>query len=436
MEIVSQLMFQYDSFTNVVELGTINFINHIKATILGLYNPREIFGFDYRGSSVFTLPPLFFIFLIFGIANEKRKYLVIPPLIFLLLLIAIDSFTLFTGVGYNRHLLCVFPLIFAFSSLGIIKTDRIIKGLLPIITIFFALFFLSQEIILFVNIKNNISLTKREAEVAKWIKENLPQKTEIFDGTTCSMSIMYLADNVRFISLSPIVNPFFGAYTNSFWKEYERAELIQRFYPDVKYLLKIGEKGKNSGNIWIEDFATGAPIVFSWIGETEQYVLYSIDLSPLTKKRFEEDITIDEIDIGDPYSELEHNYNRSNTSGMEFEQLLLQIDGIYDSGKVTEGYESFRAKLSKNKANNLVCLFGKSFKGKRLTLNPRPRNVNFNLDKPYYEVFINQKEIQKGWIEKDFQLIRIEIPEEIKKENLQITVKGRFISYSYWILAK
>jgi hypothetical protein len=148
-EIVTQLMFKYDSFSNVIELGAINFINHIKSTILGLYNPRETFGIDYRGSSIFTLPPLFFIFSIFGMTYEKRKYLVIPTLVFLLLLIAGDSVTLFTGVGYNRHLLCIFPLIFAFSLIGIIKIDKIVKGFLPIFATFFALFFLSQEIILF-----------------------------------------------------------------------------------------------------------------------------------------------------------------------------------------------------------------------------------------------------------------------------------------------
>lgn len=431
---VSQILFHYGTFEDALTTGTMNFINHLKSTILGLYKPGQSFGIRSQGSSIYTLPPLFFIFTIFGF-TKKNKFMAISSATFLLVLLIGDSLTVFTGVGYNRHLLSIFPIIFAFSFLGIKRVNEKIDGMLPTMLIFFSIFFVSQEMLLFLSLNKNIRRAKRGIDVAEWLNENLPDRTEIFESIENTKSILYGADKIRFVFLTPNLNPIFGKYIKTFFKDTERTELIQNFHHNVKYLL-INEKAHNSVlENFLLHFSKRDPQVLSWIEEHDKYALYSIDLSPLTNKRFEKDV-IDEVDIGDPSSESTHKYKRVNLGHSKFTQILHEIKGIYDAGRVTEGYETFSVKLSEKNANQqLTCMLGRSFEGFQLNLEQSIlyTNIKFNLDDPYFEIFINGKQIYKDEIREDYQLIDINIPKETKEERITVKVRGRFVSYHYWI---
>ena len=248
-----------------------------------------------------------------------------------------------------------------------------------------------------------------------------------------SRFINFHADKVKFIFLSPNLDPIFGKYVKAFGKQTQIAELIQREYTDVEYLLEAKRAKPNKRRLanWLKTFATDEKRTFSWIGDDREYILYTLDFSDFKLKRFEENI-IDEVDIGDPISEINHGYKRTNTSGMEFYQTLQKIEGFYDGGKVTEGYETFYLNIHKNEKNELICLFGKNFKGMLKTLNPTKIDAKFDLKEPYYEIFIDEKEIEKGKIEKDFQIIHIPLPQYTDKDKVKITIKGQFISYHYW----
>lgn len=433
---VSQMLFHYDSFTNILEIGAVNFTHHLKATILGLYKPGEDFGLQMLASSIFTLPPLFFIFSAIGFFQKDKKLLAIVTVIFLTILLVGDSLILFTGIGYNRHLLLVLPLVFAFSFLGIEKINKKIEGFFPAATAFFSLFFICQETLMFVYIKRDVEAVRRGSEVVQWMDENLPHGTEIFDGTRGRQFISFEATNLRLIPLTPNINPIFGKYTNSFWMTTENSELIQRFYTDTKYILtaKINNKKDFLLISWLQNFSVGNPRLFSWIGVKEKYGLFTLDLSPLTAQRFEEESIIDEVDVGDPVSESLHDYKRINITGFRFRHLLQNIDGVYDAARVIEGYESFDIELSQKDKNILVFLLGNHFEGERVALISALREVDFELEDPYYEIYINGQKISEDKIEKDHKLVKIQIPQEINKNRAEILVKGRFISYHYWIL--
>lgn len=434
---VSQLLFHYGALEDVLMTGTMNFINHLKSTILGFYMPGQSFGVRSQGSSTYTLPPLFFIFTIIGF-TKKNKFMAISAASFLLILLIGDSLIVFTGVGYNRHLLSVFPIIFAFSFLGIKSVNEKISGISPIMLIFFSLFFISQEMFLFLSVNKNIKRAKRGIEVADWLNKNLPDKTRIFESTENSKSILYEADKIRFVFLTPNLNPVFGKYIKSFFKDTERTELIQKFYYNVKYLLIKESSQKTLVENFLLDFAKGDPHVFKWIGEYDKYLLQEIDLSPLKKTRFDRDV-IDEIDIGDPSSESTHGYKRVNIGSSKFEQILHEIKGFYDAGRVIEGYETFSVNLSKeNTKQQLTCLLGKSFDGFKMNLRESVfyNQIKFNLEKPYLEISINGDKIYNDEITGNYQLINIDLPETIKGDKITITVRGRFISYHYWIKEK
>jgi hypothetical protein len=430
---VSQILFHYGSLSDVLETGTINFLNHLKSTILGLYKPTEKFGTQSQGTSIYTLPPLFFIFTIIGFL-KKNKIMAAVSISFLVMLLIGDSFIVFTGLGYNRHILSVLPIIFAFSFLGIKRINKDFHGFFPSMLIFFGVFFISQEILLFSYINGKIKSVKRRMEVAEWVNKNLPNKTEIFASPSSMEPIIFGAENMRFVLLSPNLNPIFGKYTNSFSKHTEISELLQKYYYNVKYLLIKGNERKNSLLKALLGFANGDPHVFKWIGEYEKYALYSIDLSPLRKKRFEKNVT-DEIDIGDPSSEWIHEYKRVNLSKNQFVQFLPKIKDFYDGGRVTEGYEMFSLKLPEKTRSQITCLLGKNFKGGKLTLKGSIllKEVQFDLNDPYFEIFINDRKIYSGELKEDSELIDINIPEEIKSEKIKVKVIGRFISYHYWI---
>lgn len=433
---VSQILFHYDHPLQVLKAGTTNFINHLKSTILGLYRPTDTFGLHSQATGTYTLPPLFFIFTILGFL-KRNKTMAIATASFLLILLAGDSFIVFTGLGYNRHILCVFPLLFAFSFLGIKKIDENLQGFFYTMLVFFGIFFITQEILMFSYINEKVKSARRGKEVAEWLNKNLPDKTKIFDRTADNLTILYEAENMRLIFLTPNLSPVLGKYIKSFFRDTEITELIQRFHYDVKYLLIKEEPKKAILEHFLKDFAKGDPHVFSWIGEYEKFALYSIDLSPLAKKRFEKDV-IDEIDIGDPSSESTHNYKRVNLGDTEFIQILRKIKGIYDAGRVTEGYETFSVKLSEKEGTQLTCLLGKSFEGAKLIVEQTIFNqrVQFDLTDPYFEIFINDKKISADEIKEDYQLININIPEEINEERIIVKVRGRFVSYHYWIRKK
>ncbi len=434
---VSQILFHYGSFADILSTGTTNFINHLKSTILGLYMPGENFGVNLQASSTYTLPPLFFVFTIFGFI-KKNKLIAISTASFLFIFLIGDSLIVFTGVGYNRHLLSLFPLIFAFSFLGIKSVNEKIQGMMPIMLIIFSLFFISQEILIFSEINKSIRRAKRGMEIAEWLDENLPDKTEIFESIENTKSILYGTDKIRFVFLTPNLNPIFAKYIKTFFKDTERSELIQNFYNNVKYLL-IKEKARTTTvENFLISFSEGDPHVFKWIGEYDKYILYSIDLSPLTKVRFEKNV-IDEIDIGDPSSELSHDYKRVNLNNSQFIQTIHEIKGIYDAGRVTEGSETFSVNLSpESSSQQLTCLLGKSFDGVKLILDQSIiyRKVNFNLDDPYFEILFDGKQIYEDTIKEDYQLININIPEGTNRDKVKVTVKGRFVSYHYWIIGK
>ena len=62
--------------------------------------------------------------------------------------------------------------------------------------------------------------------------------------------------------------------------------------------------------------------------------------------------------------------------------------------------------------------------------------TKFNLENPYFEILINGEKIYTDEISEDYQLINIDLPEAIKEDKITITVRGRYISYHYWIRKK
>jgi len=424
---VSQSLFNYDSISNGIKYGALNFLDHFKGTLLGLYHTREWFGLTQRGNTLYTLPPLLFIFTLIGFLDRERRVFIIPVSIFLFIVLLGDSLTFFTGLQFNRRILHIFPFLFAFSFMGIKKIDEKINGLYLAFLIFFSIFFVNQEFLIFSHIKDNISYSQKTKEIAFWIKKNLPKGTLIFHGSSGDNSLSYWDDHSRRIFLTPNHNPFFVKYIKSFWETTSATELIQRYHTDVEYLFIGEEKGPLTN--WIKGFSTGEPVVFSWIGEVEKYYLYHLDMTPLKRKRFVEKI-VDEVDIGDPVSENNHGYRRVELTALRMNSIPFIIDGIHDNGRIIEGVESFEVK-SPNESGIMVCLLGSFFEGRKIDFKRSP--VSFKIKDANYQIFVGGEEIAKGEIRDDFQLLNIIIPPEYLKNNINIAIKGNFVSYHYWV---
>ncbi|MEO0293144.1 MAG: hypothetical protein ABIN61_02845 [candidate division WOR-3 bacterium] len=433
---VSQILFHYDSFDNVIIIATENFLNHLKSTILGFYKIGEDFGLYNQAYVVFSLPPLFFFFTLIGFLEGNKK-IAIKTALFLLILLLGDSFTLFTGMGCHRHILPSFPIIFAFSFLGFMKMNKLLKGSYFIIVSFFSLFFISQEIILLSYIRNNVIKAKREKEVAQYLQKILPEKTEIFDGTSGSTSTIFEAKKLKFITLTPNFDPILGKYISSFYEYTEISELVQRYYSNVKYLLTQENFEDNPLTKWLKRFSVKKERTFFWVEEDEIYNLYYIELSPLKKQLFEKDV-IDELDIGDPSSEKLHNYKRVNFGPTKYFQILFNIESFYDAGRITEGYETFTLRQSKNKDLELICLIGRTFKGEKPILGKTLffQPIKIDLSDSYFEIFYKGRKIYTKKIEKDYELINIPLLNEAEEDPITLKVEGRFISYHYWIKRK
>ena len=423
--VVPQFLFHYDGIGGSLEQASFNIINHIKSTLFGLYRPGEVFG-TWKKADIFgSLPPFLFTFFIIELTQKERRWITLPAAIFLLLLILGDSLTVFSGIHYNRHILPLFPLIFAISFRGILLLEKKIKGLYQVLLILILAFIFFQTIPVFTQYKSSIARTQRSKEVGIWAEKNLAKGSSIF---LLENEIFYWINSHKLIFLSPAMDPIFGRYIKFYRRDTEICELIQRCYGETSYLLT----GTYIPIVkWLEQFKTESAKVFSWIGAEEETFLYHLDLSPLRAKRFEEK-TVDEIDIADPISESRHDYNRISSSPARLCQFPGRIKGCYDAGRVTEGEESFSMKISEN-GQSLVCLLSKEFNGYQVLITGEEKKVSFRLENPSYRVLIDGEEVGKGRIEGNIQLIEIPIPADIKKEKVRITVKGRFVSYHYWI---
>lgn len=426
--VAPQFLFHYGSIEDGLEQVSFNIINHIKSTLFGLYRPGEVFGTWKKADSFGSLPPFLFIFFIIGLTQRERRWIALPAAIFLILLILGDSLTVFSGIHYSRHTLPLFPLIFAISFSGMFLVEKKIKGLYRVLLVLILTFMFFQTIPVFTKCKSLTAQMQRSKEVGIWAEENIAKGSSIF---LLESEVAYWINSHRLIFLSPATDPIFGRYIKFYNRDTETCELIQRCYGETSYLLT----GTYIPIVkWLEQFKRESPRIFSWIGTEEKIFLYHLDLTPLRVRRFKEKI-VDEIDIADPISEKGHDYNRISSSPTRLCQFPGRINGCYDAGRVTEGEESFSMKRSEN-GLSLICLLGKEFNGYQVLLTGEEKKVSFKLEDPHYQVSIDGEEIAKERIEGDEDLLEIPIPAGIKKEKVRITVKGRFVSYHYWIKEK
>lgn len=424
--VVPQFLFYYSSIEDGLAQVFFNTINYIKSTLFGLYRPGETFGAWGAAETSGGLPPFLFTFFIIELTRKERRWITLPVTVFLLLLILGDSLTVFSGIHHARHILPLFPLVFAISFEGILLVERKIKGLYRILLILILAFIFFQTIPVFTQYKSSFARMQRSKEVGIWVDKNLAKGSSIF---LLEDEISYWINNHNLIFLSPAANPVFGRYIKFYNRDTEICELIKRCYPETPYLL--------TGTYvpilkWLEQFKKEDTMVFSWIDTEEKVSLYHLDMAPLRARRFKEKI-VDEIDIADPISEQGHGYHRTGSNPTRLCQFSKMIKGVYDAGRVTEWEESFSMKLSKD-TPSLVCLLGKEFNGYQVSLTGEEKKVSFKLEDPHYQVLIDGEELAKGRIEGDAELLlEMPIPAGIKKERVRITVKGKFISYHYWI---
>ena len=210
----------------------------------------------------------------------------------------------------------------------------------------------------------------------------------------------------------------------------ELFEILQDRYLDIKYYIAEG---------WQEDkpiqkfrkailFKGGVPLF-------TPVEVWEIDLTPLEEKPPCKNILYD-LDVGNPVSERNFQYHYFYSfSTQGFLQKGME-DGkeIYDGGRIIDGFEEFIIKNPERKKIALVMRTGGTFKGwERWKFNYS--NVERSFPYLEFEIEVNNQTISKKRIENpsNFVIYEIYLPDS---PVLKMRIKGKYMSFHYWIIEK
>ncbi len=230
----AQSLFFNLEFNAALIKGFKNFFRHFAGMFFG-FPILNIEISEYLSSIIY--PPFFLFFVIFYLFKEKNLLKLFLFVLFLLILF-LDSFTIFSGIHFSRHIAYFYPvlILFFYESLKKIK-----NFLFPLYFIYFLILFLTF-----------LNTLRTDIETSKIFKINalkagslIPDKNEILVHSD-PYFFFYNIDRLKIRFLSPSFNPICAKKIknlidkNSVKNTY--MELINTYYRDIKYYYDVKDR--------------------------------------------------------------------------------------------------------------------------------------------------------------------------------------------------
>lgn len=426
--VVPLSLFKYTGFTAAIKTGMATFLDQIKSSILAYYSTSQDIGMSQGGSFFYFLPPLLIPVFIWGIFKSEKKWLYLPLIIYTLILLLGDSFTIYAGTHYSRHVIVVYPFIFAFALDGVRNIKIKNKAIFPYLIIFFSIFIISQELILFSDISERSRIRAKAKKMAEWVKNNTEKGTSILSGQTPYETDFWI-DNRKIVSISPAINPHFGRWIKYYFRTTEQTELIQRFYRDIDYILIDVNKISPTDN-WLLSFSSGYKKYYEFAGK--KMVIQKVNLNQL-KDPPPYPAPLDELDVGDPISEKNHDYVALKSSDSRYQRPLYVESNFCDGGRLITKKERFKIFLPPENLT-LICRYRGEFNGFKPGL--KREEIKVDLKENPYTVKLDGKTINKGVLNPKTGFFYLTIQLTGKNRYSTVEIEGNYVSFHYWLYNK
>ena len=305
--VVPQGLWHYSNIPGTIVIGFSTMIDQIKSTFFGYYPISQNVGL-LGGPLHAAFPPLFFIFFLIGLYLLKDIWKEnITFIIYIVLLLLGDSFTVFSGVHINRHIVPAYPLIIGVSVYGLLNLKIKDWDLKNFFLPFFVGFFFLEFGISFGKyiIGSETSLIFKNSAV--WIEKHLPDKTKIF--TLGDVSLRYWMKGRYIIPLSPAINIASFKQSRFYQRNVERAEFIKRIGRDVRYFYVKEDEFNQPVCKWLGKFSTKILYKTHFVSLENNATLFKIDLTEMSKKYIPDTLNlVGELNVGNGTSEKRFHY--------------------------------------------------------------------------------------------------------------------------------
>ncbi len=230
----AQSLFFNQEFKSALIKGFKTFFKHLAAIFLG-FPILNIKISEYLSSIIY--PPLFLFFIILYLFKEKNLLITFLFILFLLILF-LDSFTIFTGIHFSRHIAYFYP----FLILLFYRSLKNIRNFLPYLYFIYFLVFFS---VFLITLRIDLEASKTFKINALKAGSLIPDKSEVLIYSD-PYFFFYNIDRLKINFLSPSFNPICAKKIENFIDKdkLERTYIyiISTYYSNAEYYYDTKER--------------------------------------------------------------------------------------------------------------------------------------------------------------------------------------------------
>lgn len=396
--------------------------DQIKGGLLGFFSSRAGIGVQ-DAAWIGSLPPPVFLLGTYALYKKHRPWLA-PAAIYLLVLIVADSFTVFAGLHYNRHLHTLTPLFFGFA-LGAVRDilgrrRRLFAAATGLLGIAVALQFVAT---LSVN-RRSVRGLARDKLVVDFLLRHFPRHTVIDSRGR----LLYWADSrLNLVELSPATDAELGRHVKYYWRVTEIGEAAQRFCAGP--VILFSEDGaQDVVTRWLMTMRRGE--IAAFVARYSDTVRLSLlDLSRACDSP-PHPAPYAELDVGDFLSEHRCGYSHHDSLDAPLGAFLLEGDGFMDGGRPGVTRESFELPVPEG-GGVLVARLRGDYQGRTLRiLNSQPGGLSLR-ESPFM-VTAGRDTVFNETVTTGPGFAHVAIP-VLAPGMTRFTTTGFFNSFHYWV---
>ncbi len=420
--VVPQNLFHYETTFDTVRQALLTATDQIKGALLGYFPSAVPIGVQ-EAPWPGALFPGVLIFGLWGVYRARRPWLV-PVVGYWVLLTVADSFTVFRGLHYNRHLHTVTPL---FVGFGLAEARRLCgarRSLWGVIAgsvgVYVALQFLA---LLGVNHRSVRGLA-RDKVVVDFLLAHAPDHTVIDSRGR----LLYWADSrLALLELSPATDAELGRFVRYYWRLPELGEAVQR-RAGHEAIVFSEDGAQDVVTRWLLSMKTRE--IASFVARyTDTVRLSVVDLAHLAD-RPPYPSPHAELDVGDYLSEWRASYTFRDSVDAPLGEFLHPGDGFWDGGRPGVVEERFVLPVPEGGGVLVVRLRGE-YAGRTQRVS-RSEAATLRLEESPVEVQASGKIVFRDTVrlERGFTHLVIRLREG---GMVPFTVRGYYHSYHYWV---
>jgi hypothetical protein len=272
-------------------------------------------------------------------------------------------------------------------------------------------------------IRGGAKMLSRDREIVDHIKMTRPNLDILVSGS----SIMYWGDGaLKFHSHSVGTNPVLGKYVKYWMRHLEVSEYLQSAFPCS--VLFLTSEDQYTIEDWLRRFQVepSASFPYQYVKPRELMLLdlrQAADRPPYPEPH-------DELDVGDPLSELRCGYRFRDSLLRPVGSPLVQGTGFWDGGRPSVVKEGFRLEVPVG-GGWLIGRYKGTFRGKVLELFDNSA-VMLQVEQEEITITANGRCVFADTVRFSEGFSHLAVPLDVTGD-VDFRIEGLFNSFHYWI---